>query len=103
MQLYVGYYHVVNAEIAVADSEVLSAIRFLQADEILGYVAEEAGSRVQLYCCTTMHVCILPGRHKHCCVSNSIATSSSILRTVRTWNRRTFSCFLQLFSIELKY
>ena len=31
--------------------------------------------------------------HKPCCVSNSIGTSSSILRTDRTWHRRTFSCF----------
>ena len=90
----------VNAEIAVAmalpienptDCEVRGVIRFLQADEILGYLAEEASSRMELFCSTTMHVHILPGRHKPCCVSNSIITSSSILRTVRTWHRPTFS------------
>ena len=73
--------------------EVRGVIRFLQDDEILGYLAEEASSRVELFCCTTMHVRILPGRRKPCCVSNSIGTSRSILRTVRTWHRRTFSCF----------
>ena len=84
MQLYVGPCHVVSAEIAVAmavpienpaDCEVRGVIRFLQADEILGYLAEEAGSRVELFCCATMHVRILSGRHKACCVSNSIGTS----------------------------
>ena len=35
-------------------------IRFLQADEILGYLAEEASSRVKFFCCTTIHVRILP-------------------------------------------
>ena len=48
MQLYVGACHVVSAEIAVAmaapvenpaDCEVRGVIRFLQADEILGYLA----------------------------------------------------------------
>ena len=94
--------HVVSAEIAAtkavpiensADCEVRGVIRFLQADEILGYLAEEASSRVELFCCMTMHAHILPGRHKACCVSNSIGTSSSILRTVSTWHRRNFSCF----------
>ena len=102
MQLYVGPCHVVSAEIAVAmavrienhaDCEIPGVTRFLQADEILGYLAEEASSRVELFCCTTMRVRILPGRHRICCMSNSIGTSSSILRTVRTWHRRTFSCF----------
>ena len=55
MQLYVETGHVVSEEIAVAiavpienpaDCEVRSVIRFLQADEILGYLAEEASSRV---------------------------------------------------------
>ena len=46
-----------------ADCEVRGVIRFLQADEILGYLAEEASSRVELLCCTTMLVHILPGRH----------------------------------------
>ena len=36
---------------------------------------------------------ILLGIHNPCCVSNSTGTSSSILRTVRTWYRRTFFCF----------
>ena len=105
MQLYVGPCHVISTEIAVAmavpienpdDCEVRGVIRFLQADEILGYLPEEANSRVELFCCTTMHVSILPGRHKFFRVSNSIGTSSSILRTVRTWHRRTFSCFQKL-------
>ena len=98
MQFYVGSCHLVNAEIAVAvavpienpaDCEVRGVIRFLQADEILGYLAEEANSHVELFCWTTMHVRILPGRHKPCCVNNSIGTSSSILRTIRTWHRQT--------------
>ena len=83
MQLYVGPRHVISAQIAVtmavpienpADCEVRGVISFLQADEILGYFADEASSRVELFCCTTMHVRILPGRHKPCCVSNSIGT-----------------------------
>ena len=98
----VGYCHVVNAEIAVAmtvpienpaECEVRGVIRFLQADEILGHLTEEANSRVELFYCTTMHVRILPGRHTPCCVSNSIGTTSSILHTVRTWYCLTFSCF----------
>ena len=76
-----------------ADCEVRGVILFLQADEILGSLAEEASSCVELFCCTTIYVLILPGRHKPCCVSDSIGTSSSILRNVRTWRRRTFSCF----------
>ena len=101
MQLYVGPCHVVSAEIAVAmavpienraDCEVRSVISFLQSDEMLGYFAEEASYRVELFCCTTMHVRKLPGRHTPCCVSNSIGTSSSILPIVRTWHSRTFSC-----------
>ena len=101
MQLYVESCHVVSAEIVVAiavpienpaDCEMRGVTRFLQADEMLGYPAEEASSRVELFGCTTMHVRILLGRHKPCCVSNSIGTSSSTLRTVRTWHRRTFSC-----------
>ena len=64
MQLYVGLCHVVIAEIAVAmavpiensaDSEVRGVIRFLQADEILGYLAEEASFRMELFCCPTMY------------------------------------------------
>ena len=81
MQLYVGPRHVVSAQLVVAiavpienpsDYEVRGVIRFLQADEMLGYIAEEASSRLELFCCTTIHVRILPGRHKPCCVSNSI-------------------------------
>ena len=68
-------------------------IWFLLADEILGYLTEDASSPVELFCCTTMHVCTLPGRHKPCCRSNSIGTSSNILRTVWTWHRLTFSFF----------
>ena len=92
MQLYVGPCQVVSAEIAMTmtvlienptDCDVGGVIRFLQADEILDYLAEQASSRVELLCCTTMHVHILPGGYKPCCVSNSIRTSSSILRTVR--------------------
>ena len=104
MQLYVGSCHVIglSAEVAVAiavpienptDCEVPSVIRFLQAEGILRYLDEETSSRVELFRCTTVHVRILPGRHKPCCMSNSIGTSSSILRTIRTWHRRTFSCF----------
>ena len=59
MQLYVGPCHMVSAEIAVvravsienpANGEVRGFIRFLQADEILGYLPEEAGYRVELFC-----------------------------------------------------
>ena len=49
-----------------ADCEVRGVIRFLQADKILGYLIEEASSRVELFCCTTMYVRILPDRHKPC-------------------------------------
>ena len=64
MQLYVGPCHVISAEIAVAmavlienpaDCEVRGVIRFLPADEILGYLAEEASSRVELFCCTSAY------------------------------------------------
>ena len=56
--MYVGPCHVVNAEIAVAmavpienpaDCEVQGVIYFLQADEILDNLAEEASARVE-YC-----------------------------------------------------
>ena len=92
MQLYVGPSRMVSAQIAVdmavpivnpADCELRGIIRFLQANQILGYLSEEASSRVELFCCKTMHVRILPGRHKSRCVSNTIGTSSSILSTVR--------------------
>ena len=88
MQLYVGPCHVVSAKIVVtmavpiynpADCEVRGVIRFLQADEMLGYLAEVTRSHVELFCCTTMHVHILPDRHKPCCVSNSIGTSLNIM------------------------
>ena len=39
-----------------ADCEVQGVIRFLQANKILGYLAEEASSHVELFCCTSMHV-----------------------------------------------
>ena len=57
MKLYVGSFHVVSAEISVAvavpienpaDCEVRGIISFLQANEILGYLAGEASSRVEL-------------------------------------------------------
>ena len=88
MQLYVGPCQVVSA-----DCGVRGVVCFLQADEVLGYLARETCSRVELFYCTKMHARIQPGRHKPFCVSNSIGTSSSILRTVRTWHRRIFSCF----------
>ena len=56
MQLYVGLCHVVSVEIAVTmavpienpgDCDLRGIIRFLQAVEILGYLAEEASSRVE--------------------------------------------------------
>ena len=74
-----------------ADCEVQGVISFPQTNEILGYLVEEAGSHVELFCCTTMHIHILPGRHEPCCMSNSIGTSLSILPTVRIWNRRTYA------------
>ena len=66
MQLYVGSCHVVNAEVAVnvavpienpSDCEVRGVIRFLQADEILDYLADEASSRVALFWSTTSTYC----------------------------------------------
>ena len=102
IQLYVGPCHVVSVEIAMAmavpienpaDSELRGVIRFLQVDDILGSLAEEASPREELFCYMTINVRILPGRHMPCWMSNSIGISSSILRTVRTWYRRTFSCF----------
>ena len=89
-----GPCHVVTAEIVVAmavpnenpaDCEVRGVIRFLQADEVSVYFAEEASSRVELFCCTTMHV--------HNCVSNSNGTYSSILRAVQIWHHRNFYYF----------
>ena len=64
MQLYAKPCHAVSAEIAVAmavpienpaDCEVRGVIRFVQADEISGYLAEEASSRVELFCCTSAY------------------------------------------------
>ena len=74
-------------------AKVWGVISFLQANEFLGYLAKERSSRVELFCCTTMHVHILPGRHKPCCISNFIGTSSSILHIVQTWHHQTFPCF----------
>ena len=76
-----------------ADCEVQGVISFLQADKVFGYLAEEASSCVELFSCTTMHVRILPGRHKPCCESNSTGTSLIILRTARNWHCQTFSWF----------
>ena len=65
MQLYFGPCHVVSAEIAVAmavsienpaDCEVRGVMRFLQANDILGYIAEEAISRVE-YCSSVARQC----------------------------------------------
>ena len=109
-KLYVGSCHVVSVQIAVAmavpiensvDCKVRGVIRFLQADDILGYLTEEASSRMKFFCCKTMHDNILPARQRPYCVSNFIGTSSSNLRTVRIWNRRTFSCFQKLKSTLL--
>ena len=111
MRLYVEPCHVASAKIAVAmsvpiqnpaDCEVRGVIRFLYVDEILSYPAEEVSSRGEFFCCMTMHVRILPGRYKSCCVNNSIGKSSSILHTFRTWYCRTSSfsvgrCDLRLF------
>ena len=103
MQLNVGPCHLVSAEIAMAmsvpienpaHSEVRGImIRFYSDLWNLRLSYRRASYRVGLFYCTTMHVRILPGRHKPCCVSNSIGTSSSILCTFRTWHRRIFSCF----------
>ena len=69
MLSYVGLCNIVSAEIAVvmavllenpADCEVQGIIRFLQADDILGYLAEEASSHMEFYCCTTMHAAYCP-------------------------------------------
>ena len=73
--VFVGPYHVVSADIAEvmavpienpAYCEVRGVISFLQADEILVSLDDEARSRVELFCYTTMHVRILRGRHKPC-------------------------------------
>ena len=60
MQLYVEPCHVVSAKIAVpienpADCEARGVICFQQADEVLGYLTEEASSRVELFCCTSAY------------------------------------------------
>ena len=39
-----------------ADCEVRGVLRFVQAGEILGYLAEEASSRMELFCYTTCSV-----------------------------------------------
>ena len=59
MQLYVGLCHVISAVIVGAMAvlienpaycEVRGVIRFRQADEILGHLAEEASSCLELFC-----------------------------------------------------
>ena len=76
VQLYVRPCHVVSAEIAVAwsvqidnpaDCEMRGFIRFLQTDEI-GYLAENARFREDLFCCMTMHV-----RKLYCPADTSLA------------------------------
>ena len=47
-----------------ANYEVQGVVSFLQADEILDFLAEETSFRMELFCYKTMHVSILPGRHK---------------------------------------
>ena len=61
----------VSAEMAVpienpSDYEVRDANRFLQADEILGYLAKEASSRVQLFFCMIM-------QSAYCLIDTSLA------------------------------
>ena len=60
----IGPCHVVSAEIAVAmavpienpaDCKLRGIIRFLQADGILGYLAEETSSHMELFCCTSAY------------------------------------------------
>ena len=93
MQLYVGPCHVASAEIAVAMAVPIDNPADWDERRNSFSAGRRDISRVELSYYTTMHVRILPGRHKPCCVSNFIGISSSIFRTVRTWHRRTCSCF----------
>ena len=52
--------HVKSVHENPADCEGRGVIRFLQAYGILGYLAEEASSRVEFLCCTTIYVRTLP-------------------------------------------
>ena len=87
-------FHVVSTETAVtmavpiespADCEVLFV--FYRRENY------QVRSRVEIVLLHDNARRILLGRHKPYCVSNSIRTSSSILRIIRTWHRWTFSCF----------
>ena len=83
-----------------ADCEVRGVTRFLQADEILGYLAEKTSSSgiVLLYdnarTNTARQTQALLREH-------STGTSSSIHRTVRTWHRQIFSRFQKWWSTLL--
>ena len=55
--------------------------------------AAEANLHVALFWYMTMHAQIPPGRHRPCCMMNSIGAHLTILPTVRTWHHRTFTSF----------
>ena len=87
MQLYVGSCHVVSAKIAVAlampienpaDCELRGVIRFLQGDDILGYLAEEASSRVESVA-------------RQCSSANCPADTSLAARAIQLEHLRTSS------------
>ena len=61
MQLYVGTCHVVSAEITVVMA--VSTLNLADCAGEIRYLAGEASFRVELFCCTTLHVRVLPGRH----------------------------------------
>ena len=100
MQLYVGSCQMVSAVSCGHDcvdwefrwlwGEVRGVICFLQANEILGYLPEEASSCIELFCCMTMHVRILPDNTR---LAASAISSVYLRASVRTWHRQTFSCF----------
>ena len=50
-------------------------------------------ARMELFCCTTMHVYMLPGRQALLRGQFHWDIFSSSLRIARTWHRRTSSCF----------
>ena len=68
MQLYVGPCHVVSAEIAVSMAVPIEN------------PAEDVSSRVELFSYTTMHVRILPGRHKSCRVIIVVGWGTILLK-----------------------